>query len=250
MIMTQPDFAKILSQGIMLESSGSTGPAKSLFQSPEKLRQANHAARQSQQISAQSRVLTCCRMTHAGGLLAQSLPAWEVGAAVDIMAFNAYAWVRTIKDYTHTHLTPKHCQAIMLTHGFQDLDLSGTWVTIGADPVSWDILRAFLARGARVMTNWGMTEVGPTAINTVFDDLQQVEALAASAPPHSSYLGQRAWCDVDLRQGLLWVRGDISIYGDRWFCTGDRVSQDQQGHFWYHGRQGRPQEELWQSRKG
>lgn len=250
MIMTQPDFAKILAEGIMLGSSGSTGPSKSLFQPPEKLRRAGQVARESQQIDAHSRVLTCCRMTHAGGLLAQTLPAWEVGAAVDIIPFNAYAWVRSIKDYTHTHLTPGHCQAIMLTHDFWDLDLSGTWITIGADPVPWPTLRAFVGRGARVMTNWGMTEVGPMAINTVFDSLQQVDDLARSAPAQSSYLGQRAWCDVELRQGLLWVRGDISIYGDQWFCTGDLVSQDQQGHFWYHGRQGRPVEELWQSRKG
>ena len=248
--MENINFDRILAAGTELNSSGSTGPAHTVVQTPYKLAAANRVAREAQGIDESSRVLTCCRMSHAGGLLAQTLPAVEIGAEVDIVPFNAYEWVRHIQDgYTHTHLTPLHCEAIMLTKGFQELDLSGLWVTIGADPVHWEVIEAFVARGATVMVNWGMTEVGPIAINGVFSDLSQVAEVRAAAPEGTTYLGDRAWVDVKIRDRVLWVRGDISVHGDTWFRTGDVVSRDDEGRFWYHGREGHPVT-AWQNRKG
>jgi hypothetical protein len=88
---------QILSNGITIHSSGTSGEPNAYFQSPNKIKIANELARDRQQIDKSSKVYTCCKITHAGGLLAQTLPALEIGAEVDIEDFNAYAFVRKIK---------------------------------------------------------------------------------------------------------------------------------------------------------
>ena len=111
-------------------------------------------------------------MSHAGGLLAQTLPAWSVHAHVDIRPFNAFTFWRDIKGFTHTHLTPLHCRLLMQTKHFSNLDLDGVFVACGSDNVGFDIIEAFVVRGAVFMCNWGMTEIGPITISTVFDSFK------------------------------------------------------------------------------
>ena len=144
----------ILLNGIELQSSGTTGTPKKIFQSPGKLHAANRAAIDSQQLTKNSRVYTVCKMSHAGGLLAQTLPAYSIGAVVVIEDFNAYRWVKEIHKYTHTHLTPNHCRAIMGTKDFWKCDLTGVWITFGSHPVNWNIIESFVKQGCTFMTNW------------------------------------------------------------------------------------------------
>ena len=101
-------LAQILRKGIELKSSGTTGPKKKIYQSPEKLKSANKIARECQKISSKSKIYTICKMEHAGGLLAQTLPAFEVGAGIKIEKFNAFNFCKKIRNFTHTHITPDH----------------------------------------------------------------------------------------------------------------------------------------------
>lgn len=219
---------------MILQTSGTTGNPKKIFQTPEKLKAANEVARLTQKITSDSRVYTVCKMTHAGGALAQTLPAQEVNAHVDIVDFNAYEFVKNVCNYTHTHITPKHARAIMGTKNFWNLDMTGVWVTCGSDPVTWDIIEAFVGRGATFMTNWGMTEIGPCAINTVFKTIEEVNEYKSNSHPGGSFLGDRVWCDYKIVNDELYVRGDICVYDD-WFATGDWVDiiDDK---FYYFGR--------------
>jgi acyl-CoA synthetase (AMP-forming)/AMP-acid ligase II len=228
------DYLTILKNGITIQSSGTSGTAKEFYQSPKKLKAANSVARQVQGIDKHSSIYTCCKITHAGGLLAQTLPGLEIGAKVDIVAFSAYDWVRDIKNYTHTHITPLHAKAIMSTKNFYNLDLNGITITCGADPVTWDIVRTFVAQGARFITNWGMTEIGPLAINKEFDSVDTVDRYASLGPLHSTIMGDTKFCDTDIRNGELYVKGDICIYDD-WYGTKDRVV-DVGGTLFYLGR--------------
>jgi hypothetical protein len=84
---------QILTNGIVIHSSGTSGAPVPYFQSPLKIKAANEVARNRQQIAKSSKIYTCCKISHAGGLLAQTLPAIEIGAAVDIDDFNAYTFV-------------------------------------------------------------------------------------------------------------------------------------------------------------
>jgi acyl-CoA synthetase (AMP-forming)/AMP-acid ligase II len=229
-------LSKILKEGTDLNSSGTTGPQKTIFQTPEKLYFANRAAVDSQQLTPESKIYTVCKIAHAGGLLAQTLPAHSIGADVTVVDFNAYTFSKEIVKYTHTHLTPAHGHIIALTKGFKHLDLTNIHVTCGSDPVHWDMIESFVSKGATFTTNWGMTEVGPLAINTTFTSLEQVEDYKSRSIDGATLLGDRTYCSVDIRDNELYVKGDISVYGDNWFATGDMVTVNNNGEFYYLGR--------------
>jgi acyl-CoA synthetase (AMP-forming)/AMP-acid ligase II len=245
--MMQINFKDILENGITIYSSGTSGEPKPYFQTPDKLAISSRIAAVAQGIRSFSKVYTCCKTTHAGGLLAQTLPALAVGAQVDIVNFSAYDFVRDIKNYTHTHITPKHAQSIMLTKGFQDLNLNGVFITCGADPVTWDIIEAFVSRGAKFMVNWGMSEVGPIAVNSVFEDLDEVEYLKKSAPDNSTIMGRNKYCHYKIVNGELFVKGDICIY-DGWYPTQDQVIV-QNDILYYIGRTNK-EIDIWNPQKG
>lgn len=229
------ELKSILKNGIELKSSGTTGVPKTIFQTPEKIKAANAAAIDSQELTSKSKVYTVCKMQHAGGLLAQTLPALSIGADVVIEDFNAYRWVKEIYKYTHTHLTPKHCRAIMLTKDFWNCDLNGLWVTCGSDPVDWNIIEAFVNLGATFMTNWGMTEIGPCAINTVFYNKENVEGYKEYSIPGMTLIGDRTYCDFEIKDNELFVKGDICVYDD-WFATGDLITQNYPGDLYFDKR--------------
>lgn len=241
------DYKEILSNGITIHSSGTTNQPTPYFQSPEKIKIANEIARLRQQISKSSKIYTCCKLTHAGGLLAQTLPALEIGAQVDIEDFNAYQFVKKIKNYTHTHITPLHAKAIMMTKQFHHLDLTGIWVTCGADPVTWHIIESFVNKGAKFLTNWGMSEVGPIAISTLFDSIEKTLYYKSLCPADATILGDVASCEVKLVDNELFVRGKISIYDD-WYATKDKVVSKQAVLF-YQGRTNK-EIDLWNPIKG
>ena len=69
------NFSNILKNGVKITSSGTTGPQKTIFRTPENLKACNKVAIDSQKLAPSSKVLTVTRMTHAGGLLLQTLPA-------------------------------------------------------------------------------------------------------------------------------------------------------------------------------
>lgn len=231
----EDNWQDALANGFELQSSGSTGKPKNILQTPAKLLAANKVAVEAQNITAQSRILTVCRMSHAGGLLAQTLPAWSVRAHVEIKPFNAFTFWRDIKGYTHTHLTPMHCRLLMQTKHFSSLDLDGVFVACGSDNVTFEIIEAFVGRGAVFMCNWGMTEIGPITINTVFDTPDKVKQYREQAPADGTLLGDRYFCEYKIVDNELWVRGDVCVYQD-WFNTHDLVALNEQGAMYHLGR--------------
>jgi len=233
--MDDQELQSWLQRGGTLLTSGTTGPQKEIIQSVNKLSAANLVAIESQHLTPGSKVYTVCSMKHAGGLLAQTLPALSIGAEVVIDTFNAYKFVREITKYTHTHLTPAHCHAVMSTRSFDTLDLSNLWVTCGSDYVTWDIIEAFVKQGAVFMANWGMSEVGPCAINTVFRNMYDVAYYRAYAIDGATIMGDSFYCEWDIINSEFCVRGDICVYND-WFSTGDDVVVNSQGHLYYMGR--------------
>ena len=228
-------LALILKNGIELSSSGTTGSPKKIYQSPSKLKNANKVARECQKISSKSKIYTVCKMQHAGGLLAQTLPAFEVGADIDIEEFNAYKFCKKITKYTHTHLTPNHAKAIRLTKSFKNIDLNGIWVTCGSEPVEWDLIIDFVKKGCNFMVNWGMTEIGPCAINTVFKNLESVLDYKERAI-NGTLIGDKTYCDTKIRNNKLYVKGNISVFDDKWFDTKDIVALNKNKEFYIQGR--------------
>jgi len=217
-----------LDKGFYLTTSGTTGPPKPIFYTPERLLASNEAGVDAQKLTSKSRVLTVCSLKHAGGTTAQSLPALSVGAEVVVKKFNVFTFYKDIIGFTHTHLTPGFCTLLFRNKIWEQLDLTGVWITCGSDPVFPSVIQAFVNKGATFMCNWGMTEVGPCAINRVFQPYEDVGLI------NHPYLGNRYYCDYRIVDNVLQVKGDI-VYVDDWFDTGDLVTHDNDG-LWYNGR--------------
>ena len=107
-------------------------------------------------------------------------------------------------------------RAVIKTRGFNTLNLSGITIMCGSDRVHSRIIQSFIDRGATFIANWGMTEVGPVAINSMFTPGMVVNNT-------ESIMGDSVYCDTKIVNGELYVYGDICVYDD-WFPTGDIVS--------------------------
>jgi len=232
--ISDQDFFKILTEGITIHSSGSSGPSKPFFQPPTKIRAANKVSRNVNGITGNSRIYTVMKMQHAGGLFAQTLPGWEIGSRIKVEQFNAYQFVKEIKNHTHTIVSPLHAKAIMMTKGFKDLDLTGITVACGSEPVTWDIIEAFVSRGARLIAVWGMSEIGPFAITHTFDSMEEVKRVKEICPKDATVLGSKKHCEYKIENEELAVKGDICIFDD-WYYTKDKVIEVEELIF-YTGR--------------
>jgi len=218
-----------IAKGFYLKTSGTTGKPKTVFHTPSRLKANNEAGVDSQKLTNKSKILTVCSLKHAGGTTAQSLPALSIGAEVVVKKFNAFTFYKDINGFTHTHLTPGFCKLLMRNKTWDKLDLTGVWITCGSDPVYPKVMQAFVNKGATFMCNWGMTEVGPCAINRVFQPYENIELR------NEPYLGNRYYCDWTITYtDELHVKGDI-VYTPGWFKTGDMAYMDNDG-LWYNGR--------------
>ena len=128
------------------------------------------------------------------------------------------------------------CEALINTKNFADCDLSGKTVSMGSDRIPWHHVFQFIDRGATVITTWGMSEVGPPAISTEFTTREMVSEYKSRAIPQATILGDRTDCSVRITNDQLYVKGDISIYKDEWFATGDYVAVNSNGEYYYYGR--------------
>tara|TARA_B110000259_G_scaffold54590_1_gene64297 strand:- start:30 stop:728 length:699 start_codon:yes stop_codon:yes gene_type:complete len=229
------DYAHILKNGVEISSSGTTGEPKTVLRTPDNLQACNDVAIDAQQLTRSSKVLTVTRITHAGGLLAQTLPAYSIGAEFKVQQFNAFSFLKDFKDYTHTFLAPAQMTALMNTKGFKDCDLTGKRILGGSDPVSWEMIEAFVSKGAIIQPNWGMSEIGPITINIEFDSMDKVQYVKQRSPDDYTIMGDTYYCDWKIVKQELYVKGPTSIY-DEWFATGDNVALDMGRRMYYIGR--------------
>lgn len=230
-------FQDVLDNGKTLYTSGTTGAPKELFKTPANVKAVCKANIKLQNITSNSRIYTCTDPNRSGGLFVQSLPALTVGADVYITEFNAYRFVRELVNYSHTAITPRMAKLIMATKNFRNVNLTGIVVNIGSEPVTFDIIREFVEKGAHVTIGWGASEVGPLGAVSWFRTIADVDRLEALAPKGTTPLGEELAFEYRLSpRGTMMVKGDISIFDD-WWDTGDLVDYVG-GSLFYRGRLG------------
>lgn len=226
--------------GINISSSGTSGSPKQYYNSPEKIQASCPYTIDAQTLTKDSKVYTVARPTHASGLFSQTMPALVVGADVYLTKFDPYMFVKEIQNYTHTSLTPLHCKGIMSTKNFDKLDLSGIFVSVGGEPVTYDIIEAFVSRGARFQVTWGMSEVMPGAIYEIITNEDDIKRLKEITPPNASIIGSNIVKDLDYKisNTNLFVKGKVTVY-DEWYDTKDQVIENN-GTLFFTGREGTP----------
>lgn len=218
-----------LANGYMMLSSGSTGPQKKLWQSAEKIASANQVARDVQSIDKNSRIYTVCKLDHAGGLLAQTLPGHEVGAYIEYEEFNARTWCDKMLDFTHSHLTPKMAHVVTKSKQWNTVNLKDKIIACGSDKVPAETINLFLEKGATFIANWGMTEIGPVTINKIYKPGDVAE-------DYNGYtiMGDTYYCEYKIVNNELWVKGNTCIYRG-WYPTQDLVTM-KDNTMYYIGR--------------
>jgi acyl-CoA synthetase (AMP-forming)/AMP-acid ligase II len=214
-------------RGVNIVSSGTTGEPKLVHRTPENLEACNKVAINVQMLTSKSKVFTCTKLDHAGGLLLQTLPAYTLGCDIHVTKFNPFTFLKEFQNYTHTFLVPKMCQALMKTKGFATCELTGKVIAMGSDPIESYEIKAFIDRGAIVIANWGMSEIGPNTINKTFRRDDTIDFT-------QNIMGDTAHCDTKIVDGELYVKGDICV-NDDWLATGDLVEYND-GIYWYYGR--------------
>ena len=49
-------------------------------------------------------------------------------------------------------------------------------------------------------------------------------------------MGDNVYCDLKIEKDTLHVKGDISVFGNNWFDTRDRVKKNETNEFYIQGR--------------
>ena len=110
-------------------------------------------------------------------------------------------------------------RTLILSNKTNESDIVKT-ITLGSDPIPWEHISELVEKGATVICNWGMSEIGPCAINKTYDKNNVWETFYES--PDLTILGNTFYCDWKIEDDILYVKGDISIYDD-WYKTKDIV---------------------------
>ena len=125
-------------------------------------------------------------------------------------------------------------KAIIKTKSWKDLNLEGKIITYGSDGVPAFLINKFVEKGCTFIVNWGMTEIGPVAINeTIKPSDAKVKDLKIGKKT-LTLMGNKVFSETKIIQDELYVRGDICVY-EEWFATGDIVKSENK-RFWFHSR--------------
>lgn len=204
--------------GLMLASSGSTGPRKYIWVSDQMISTNAQVAIKSQNLTIHDNILTVCSLNHTGGINAQTLAGLIVGAHVFVEPFNAFNFFRLIVKHSITvsHLIPTMIDTLVKLNNCC-LTPSLRLMVAGSDCIYQRHVKFWLDKGVYFMMNYGLTEAGPLIINHVFTN-DVCEIFNIGVP-----LGTTAWCDTKIVDGELLLRGHNVSSNTEWLHTGDCV---------------------------
>jgi acyl-coenzyme A synthetase/AMP-(fatty) acid ligase len=229
------DITKILTEGLVLNSTGTTGTPKKIYQPPEKLLANIKNELKVFEITKDSRILNCSPLTHITAYYV-SLTGLYVNATVIQKEMDYKEYLDQLLDFknplTHTVVPPLKLKEIMKDPRFENLKLSNTFVIFGKNFVTKEDVRVWIKKGARVITNWGMSEIGPLCCYSIFEteeDLDNIWKLEDKV-----CMGNKLIIEAKIVDGEWVVRGESSIYKD-WFYTNDKMFE-YEGTYYYEGR--------------
>ncbi len=168
-------------QPLLLRTSGSTGPSRAVVRTTRSWFDSFDALTRLTRLSAGSRVWVPGPLTATMNLFAAVLAA-HVGAAV----------LATPRGATHAHLTPSALDAALRDR----IPLAGVHLTVAGDRLRVSSHRAAVAAGAEVSHYLGSSEQSFVAWGS-----------------HEADLTPFPGVELDLREGLLWVRSPYLCSG-------------------------------------
>ncbi len=204
--------------GIMLFSSGTTGPRKPIWLHEGMILANAKSAIVSQGIDPADKILTVSSLNHTGGLNVQTIPGLLMGSEITYKQFNAFSFFKDIEGHTITHLVPVMIDALMNVKN-QSLPSSVRLVVAGSDCVSKAQAEFWQSKNVNFMINYGLTEAGPVICNHIFKPDESLDIFDQGVP-----LGDTFWTDYAVKDGELALKGNAVNKPD-WLFTGDCVSK-------------------------
>ncbi|MBY0530914.1 MAG: long-chain fatty acid--CoA ligase [Xanthobacteraceae bacterium] len=236
----------------LLYTSGTTGRPKAVIQTYG-MALANYVnIQQATSLNAQDSTLNFLPLFHTAGINLHALPVFIAGGTSHVIPkFDIDAALQLIESGAITLFfgVPAIYQAFSLHPALDRADLTRVrhWGCGGA-PLPENLIRSFLAKGARVCNGMGMTETGPTVF--LMDPAHAAEKIGSVGKPQILTevrlvdTGGRDVTDGD--RGELLFRGPNitpgyfgnpaatagAIDGDGWLHSGDVGRRDQDGYYY------------------
>lgn len=204
--------------GIILFSSGSTGPRKPIWLPAGMILENARCAILSQKLHSSDRILTVSSLNHTGGINVQTIPGLLMGAEVTCKSFNAFTFFKDLEGYTVTHLVPVMIDALMNVKT-KVVPKSVRLVVAGSDCVSEEHVKFWQSKKTDFMINYGLTEAGPVICNHIFTPTESLEIFNYGVP-----LGDTFWSEYKIHDSELFLKGK-NINSESWISTGDCVQQ-------------------------
>jgi long-chain acyl-CoA synthetase len=246
----------------LVYTSGTTGQPKGVMLTHDNLVFVASANTRTIQASAADVLMTLSPFAHVYGLVNVILTAWWVGATITTPPESSPAsMAETLQQQFVSVWIGVPCHFAKLPLGlatepppekpFQALRL----IHSGAAPLPLALLKALHANlGVPVQEGYGLSEIASMGLsNPIQPDEPQLGSIGHPLPGLEAKvvdsLGEPIpWWDT-ASIGELWLRGPSVMRGywqqpdktakklqDGWLCTGDLVSRDTHGYFYWHGR--------------
>jgi fatty-acyl-CoA synthase len=228
---------------LLVYTSGTTGEPKGALHTVAGIAANVAAAVDAQGLTSADRVLAVLPMFHAGGLAIQVLPAWRLGAGLQIHPrFDAEAWFDAVEQWrpTTSLLVPAVMRALVEHARWPGADLSSLrFVNSGSQIVPRALIEAFHARGVPVAQVYGASETGPVSLVLRPEEARaQVGCVGRPALGVQVRLGPDG--EILLKAPNLMRRYHRQVAtgldAEGWFATGDLAVEHPGGWFEVVGR--------------
>lgn len=228
---------------LVLFTSGTTGEPKAVHHSLNTLRAASLQEEAAEPALRPKTLSTPHSLCHAGGLHVWLSVLVRGGRAVFQQSWDAHRFLHMLRaeHVDYLRCSPPYLEQLIATAGRAGAPLPDLrFVLSGSTPVGPRIVReAEKAFGARVLTVWGMTEVGAGTIVRL-DASAGGSGHTLGRPVPGTEIRLTPTDDADLDAQALWVRGpslclmaartaDAGDADSPWYETGDLVAPEPDG---------------------
>lgn len=234
-------------------TSGSTGKPKGVTHSHHSLVASADNMADGLGMNEKDRLLVCEAITNASGCEHVFFSLFAKGTAIIVDEFNIHRFAQQLQQYRPTLLCimGKGNFDIMADESLSPDDFKSVRLNVtGGDKVTKQLIIQFKEKtGVPLVLSYGLSEILCIAINKS-DDPRKIGSVGkAMKGIQMKLLDKNSKPVMQGDAGELWVRGPNMMLGywknqeetartivDGWLRTGDLVSQDQDGYYWFRGR--------------
>lgn len=153
-----------LPAGVIFQTSGSSGPSSFVYHSEKNLIENAERAKKYQGINEDSKAFVPITLSHTGGLNMQTLATFISGGEFYFSNEKGFLKLKFFfkRKFTHAVLVPPHLRYIIHSSQWKERAFkSQVTILTGSCPVSREFYKITEERNLRLLSVYGMTEIGP-----------------------------------------------------------------------------------------